>query len=62
MRLKKMLVVIEKTKFMLMKEESDEPIIKYLSCLKNVNKYCEFEKLRQEEQTIGEELSQLGLI
>ena len=35
MRLKKRLVVTEKTKFMLMKQEIDEPIIKYLLSTKS---------------------------
>ena len=49
-------------KFMLMKQEIDEPIIKYLHRLQNASIYCEFEKLKQEEQTIKEDLIQLRLI
>ena len=36
-------------KFMLMKQEIDEPIIKYLQHLRNVSRYCKFEKLGQEQ-------------
>ena len=43
------------------KQEIDEPIKKYLHRLWNVSRYCEFEKLWQ-EQTIEEELIQLRLI
>ena len=45
-----------------MKEEIDEAIMKYLHRLRNANKYCEFEKLGQEEQTTEEDLIQLRLI
>ena len=45
-----------------MKHEIDEPIIKYLHCLRNVSRYYEFEKHGQEEQTIKEDLKQLRLI
>ena len=62
MRPKKRLVVIEKTKFISMKQEIDEPIVKYLHHLGNTSRYCEFEKLRQLEQTIEEDLIQLRLI
>ena len=53
MRLKKRLIVAERTKFMLMKQEIDEPIIKYLHCLRNVR----IEKLGQKEQTTEEDLN-----
>ena len=56
---KKRLVVAERTKFMSMKQEIDEPIIKYLHRLRNASRYCEFEKLGQREQTIEEDLIQL---
>ena len=62
MRPKKRLVMAERTKFISMKQEIDEPIIKYLHCLRNVSRYCEFEKLEQEEQTTEEDLIQLRLI
>ena len=62
MRSKKRLVVTERTKFMSIKQEIEEPIIKYLHCLRNASRYCEFEKLEQEEQTIEEDLIQLRLI
>ena len=62
MRPDKRLVMAEKTKFMWMKQEIDEPIIKYLHCLRNVSRYCEFEKLGQEEQTTEVDLIQLRLI
>ena len=55
MRPKKRLVVAERTKFMSMKQEIDEPIIKYLHRLRNASRYCEPEKLGQ-EQTIEEDL------
>ena len=61
MRLKKMLVVAERTKFMSMKQEIDESIMKYLHCLRNASRYCEFEKLGQEQETIDEDLIQLIL-
>ena len=35
-----------------MKQEIDEPIIKYLHRLRNASRYREFEKLGQEEETI----------
>ena len=44
-----------------MKQEINEPIIEYLHRLRNTRRYCEFEKLEQEERTIEEELIQLGL-
>ena len=61
MRPKKRLIVVEKTNFMSMKHEIDEPIIKYLYRQWNASWYCEFEKLGQ-EQTIEEDLIQLKLI
>ena len=39
MRLKKRLVVTERTKSMSMKQEIDEPIIKYLPRLRNASRY-----------------------
>ena len=45
-----------------MKQEIDEPIKKYLHYLQNASRYCEFEKLGLEEQTIEEDLIQLRLI
>ena len=45
-----------------MKQEFDEAIIKYLHRLRNACRYCEFEKLGQEEQMIEEDLIQLRLI
>ena len=51
MRPKKRLVVAERIKIMSMKLEIDEPIIKNLHCQRNASRYCEFEKLGQEEQT-----------
>ena len=45
-----------------MKQEIDEPIIKYLHCLRNASRYCEFEKLGHEEQMIEEDLIQLRLV
>ena len=61
MRPKERLVVTERTKFVSMKQEFDEPIIKYLHSQRNASRYCEFEKLRQEEQTIEEDLIQLRI-
>ena len=55
MRPKKRLVVVERTKFMSLKHEIDEPIIKYLHRLKNASRYCEFEKVGQEEKTTEED-------
>ena len=43
---------------MSIKQENDESITKYL---RNASRYCEFEKLRQEEQTIEGDLIQLRL-
>ena len=62
MRPKKRLVVAERTKFMSMKQQIDEPIIKYLQHLRNASRYWEFEKLEQEEQTSEEDLIQSRLI
>ena len=45
-----------------MKQEIDEPIIKYLHRLRNASRYCKFEKLEHEEQMIEEDLNQLRLI
>ena len=59
---KKRLVMAERIKFISMKQEIDEPIIKYLHRLRNASRYCEFEELGQEEQTIKEDLIQLRLI
>ena len=39
-----------------MKQETDEPIIKYQHRLLNASSYCEFEKLGQKEQNIEEDL------
>ena len=47
MRPKKRLIVAEREKFMSMKQEIDEQIIKYLYRLWNASRYCEFEKLGQ---------------
>ena len=52
----------ERTKFKSVKQEIDEPVIKYLHCLRNADRYCEFQKLEQEEQPIEEDLIQLRLI
>ena len=52
----KRLVVAKWTKSVSMKQEIDEPIIKYLHRLRNASRFCEFEKLGQEEQTIEEDL------
>ena len=49
-------------KFMSMKQEIDEPVMKYLHRIQNASRYCEFEKLGQEEQMIEENLIQLKLI
>ena len=51
--------MVERTKFVSMKQEIYELIIKYLYRLPNVSGYCEFEKLGQEEQTFEEDLIQL---
>ena len=59
---KKRLVMADRTEFMSMKQEIDKQIIKYLDHLRNASRYCEFEKLGQEEQTIEEDLIQLKLI
>ena len=56
MRPKKRLVVAKRTKFMSMKQEIDDSVIKYLHCQRNASRYCEFEKLGQEEQTIEGDL------
>ena len=59
---KKRLVVAERTKFTSMKQEIDKSIIKYLHRLRNASRYCEFEKLGLEEQTIEEDLIYLRSI
>ena len=62
MRPKKRLIVTEIKKFISMKQEIDEPIIKYLHRQRNASRYCELEKLGQEEQSIEEDLIQLRSI
>ena len=62
MRPKKILVVAERAKFMSIKQEIDELIIKYLHSLQNASRYCEFKKFEPEEQMIEESLFQLRLI
>ena len=62
MRHKKRLVAAERTKFMSRKQEIDKSIIKFLLRQRNAKRYCAFEKLRQEEQTIEEVLIRLRLI
>ena len=62
MRPKKRLVVAERTKFMSIKQEIDEPIIKYQDRLRNAKGYCKFEKIGQDEQRREEDLIQLRLI
>ena len=57
-RPKKRLVAAERTKSMSIKQEINESNAKYLHCLRNASRYCEFEKLGQEEQTIEEDLIQ----
>ena len=59
---KKSLIGAKRTKFMSMKQVIFEPIIKYCRHLRNASRYCEFEKLGQEEQTIEEDLIQLRWI
>ena len=59
MQPKKRLVVAERMKFMSMKQEIDKPIIKYLYHRQNARRYCEFEKLGQEEQMIKEDLNSI---
>ena len=51
MRPKKRSVVAERMKFMSMKQEIDEPIIKYLHRLRNASRYSEFEKYGREERS-----------
>ena len=62
MRPPKKLVVGERTKFISMKQEIDEQIIKCQYHLRNSIRYCVFEKLRQEKQRIEEKLTQSRLI
>ena len=62
MKPKKRLVVAERMKFMLMKQEIDEPVMKYLHRIQNASRYCEFEELGQEKQMIEVDLIQLRLI
>ena len=45
--------------FMSVKQKIDEPIVKYLHRLRNVSRYCEFEKLGHEEQMIKEDLDSI---
>ena len=45
-----------------MKQEINEPIIKYLHRLWYASRYSKFKKLGQEEQTIEEDVIQLRLI
>ena len=62
MRPKKRLVVAERTEFMWIKQEIDEPIIRYQYRLWNARRYCEFKELGQEEQMTEQDLIQLRLI
>ena len=62
MRPEKRVVLAERMKFMSMKQEVDEPIIKYLPRLRNASRYWEFEKIVIEEQTSEEDLVRLRLI
>ena len=62
MRPKKRLVVAEWTKFMSMKQEIDEPYIKYWYRLRSTGRYYVFEKPGLEKQTVEEDLIQLTLI
>ena len=52
MKPKKSLVEAERTKFMSMKQEIDEPVIKYLHHLRNVSRYCEFENLDKKNRRL----------
>lgn len=61
MWLKKWLGIAERANFMDTRQ-ADEPVTKFLHCLKNAYWYCEFEKHREENQTTKEELIQLRLI
>ena len=55
MRHQKKLVVAERTKFLSMKLQINELIIKYLHHLWNASINCKFENLGQEEQTTEED-------
>ena len=57
----KLFVVAERIKFMSIKQETDKLITKYLHRLGNICRYCEFEKLGQEELTIEEGVIHLRL-
>ena len=62
MRPKKRLVMAERTEFMSMKQEIDEPIIRYQYRFRNARRYCEFKELGQEEQMTEQDLIQLRII
>ena len=46
----------ERTKFMSMKQEIGEPVIKYLHRLRKASRYYEFEKLGHNGQMIKEDM------
>lgn len=45
-----------------LKQESEEPIIKFLHWLREASRYCRFERLGKDKMPIEEELIQLKLI
>ena len=52
MRPQKKFIVEEITKSISMKQEIEEPIMKYLHRLRKPSRYCESEIIRLEEETI----------
>lgn len=44
---------------MSMKQEPNEPVIKYLHLLRETSQNCDFEKLRNGKQTVEEELEKV---
>ena len=51
----KRLVVFERTKFIESKRNPNESIVQYMHRLKDVSKYCEFEKLWKKVMTMEDE-------
>lgn len=62
LRPKKKLVIVGRTKFLLIKQKQAESIMQYLHRLREASRFCEFEKLGTRDFTIEDELVQLKLI
>ena len=56
LRPKKKSVIVERTKFLSMKQNPNETARNYIQRLKKASRFCEFEKLGKADMTIEEEL------